>query len=147
SPVSYRTSFSLAPPRALTPPLLFTSSIASSAPICSRMPWRAHGPDSGTTSALFTSLGFCARARRGASAVAAPASPILIAVRRPNGVSVLMPIISRVVAIPWWLLLRLRQAQVRASNAVVAEQRLVRPLENDVSCFEHVAMIRTLQRL
>ena len=77
------------------PPLLFTSSMAISAPICSRMPCRAQAPDSGTTNAIFTSLGFCARARRGASAAAVPASPILMAVRRPNGDGVVMGVISR----------------------------------------------------
>src|SRR4029077_8935520 len=65
-------------PEALMPPALFTSSMAISAPICSRMPWRAQAPDSGTTRAIFTSFGACARARRvGSAAAAAVARPIL----------------------------------------------------------------------
>ena len=73
------------------PPALFTSSMAISAPICSRMPWRAQAPDSGTTKAILTSFGFCARARRvGSAAAAAVARPILMAVRRPIGSGVVM---------------------------------------------------------
>ena len=64
SPVSYSISFSLAPPSALMPPALLMSSIAMRAPICSRMPWRAHGPDSGTSMAIFTSFGLRAGAAR-----------------------------------------------------------------------------------
>src|SRR6266403_398563 len=148
------------------PPLLFTSSLASSAPICSRMPWRAHGPDSGTTSAIFTSFGFCARACRGASTAAAPARPILIAVRRPNVEGLLIPSSpvwsapqavaglgprrprrsDEVVVIPL-IALRFRQAEVRAADAIVGQQGLVRPLEDDVARLQDVAMIRALESL
>src|SRR4051812_31588539 len=71
--VSYSTSFSLAPPIDLMPPAALMSSIASRAPICSRMPCRAHGPDNGTSIAIFTSAGACARARTEGNA-AAPAN-------------------------------------------------------------------------
>ena len=65
------------------------------------MPWRAQGPDSGTSSAIFTSRGFCARARRGASAAAVPARPSLMAVRRPNVEGVVIAVISLWLVIPW----------------------------------------------
>src|SRR5262244_1884207 len=141
SPVSYRTSFILAPPRALMPPLLFTSSMASSAPICSRMPWRAQGPESGTTRAIFTSRGFCARARRGASAAAVATSPVLMAVRRPINEGVVM----RVVSI-WLWVLRVGKPEVRAADPIVGEQGLVRPIEDDVTRLQHVAVVRALER-
>src|SRR5438552_346911 len=128
------------------PPLLFTSSIASSAPICSRMPWRAQAPDSGTTSAIFTSRGLCARAGRGASTAAVPARPILMAVRRPIGESMLMPVLS-VVRSPWGTALRFRQTEIRAADTIVGQQGLVRPLEDDVARFQHVAVIRAFERL
>src|SRR6185436_20406922 len=102
------------------------------------MPWRAHGPDSGTTSAIFTSFGFCARARRGASAVAAPVRPSLIAVRRPNVAGVLMPVVSPVI-VTSSLTLRFRQAEVRATHPIVGQQRLVWSFEHDVSRLQHVA--------
>src|SRR5262249_22914332 len=124
------------------PPLLFTSSMASSAPICSRMPWRAQGPESGTTSAIFTSRGVCAPARRRASTAAALASPILMAVRRP----IEEGMVIRVVSI-WLWVLRVGQPQVRAADPIVSEQGLVRPLEDDVTGFQHVAVIRALERL
>src|SRR5262245_28435242 len=132
------------------PPLLLTSSMAISAPICSRMPWRAQAPDSGTTSAIFTSRGDCARARRGASAAAVPARPILRAVRRPSGEGVDMPVV------PLWsgpaarirgVALRFRQAEIRAADPIVGEEGLVRPLEDDVARLQHVAVIRALERL
>src|SRR5215813_12496633 len=128
------------------PPLLFTSSMASSAPICSRMPWRAQGPESGTTRAIFTSRGLCARARRGASTAAVPVSPILMAVRRPIGEGVVMRIVSL-----WlkglWIALRGGQPQIRAADPIVGEQGFVRSLEDDVTGFQHVAVIRALERL
>src|SRR5215472_9582489 len=141
SPVSYRTSFILAPPRALMPPLLLTSSMASSAPICSRMPWRAHGPERGTTRAIFTSRGFCARARRGTSTAAVPASPILMAVRRPIDEGMVMRVISI-----WLWVLRVGQPEVRAADPIVGEQGLVRPIEHDMTRLQHVAMVRALER-
>src|SRR5262245_19834955 len=129
------------------PPPLFTSSMASSAPICSRMPWRAQGPDSGTTNAIFTSRGFCARARRGASAAAAPARAILIAVRRANGERMVIPVFSLVVGIPLMIALRVRQTEIRAAHPVVGQQGLVRPLEDDMAGLQHVAVVRALQGL
>src|SRR5260221_8059659 len=129
------------------PPLLFTSSIASSAPICSRMPWRAQAPDSGTTSAIFTSRGLCARARRGASTAAVPARPILMAVRRPIGESMLMPVLSLWLGVRGEIALRFRQTEIRAAHTIVGQQGLVRPLEDDVARFQDVAVIRALQRL
>ena len=53
---------SFAPPRAFMPPASLTSSMASSAPSFSRIPERAHGPLRGTSMAILTSAGACARA-------------------------------------------------------------------------------------
>src|SRR5689334_3786072 len=142
SPVSYSTSFILAPPRALMPPALFTSSMAISAPICSRIPCRAHGPDSGTTRAIFTSFGVCARARRtGSAAAAVAARPILMAVRRPifEGSGVVMRSPSLVSCFG--------QAQVRPAHPVVGQQGLVSPFQHDVPRLQHVAVVGALQRL
>ena len=61
------------------PPAALTSSIAMRAPICSSSPLRAQGPESGTSMAIFTSDGFCARAVP--ASAAAPAR--LNAPRRP----------------------------------------------------------------
>src|SRR5215470_15430146 len=124
------------------PPLLFTSSMASSAPICSRMPWRAQGPESGTTRAIFTSRGLWARARRGASTAAVPVSPILMAVRRPIREGVVMRVVSL-----WLKVLRVGQPEIRAADPIVGEQGLVRSLEDDVTGLQHVAVIRALERL
>ena len=55
------------------PPELLTSSIAMRAPICSSMPLRAQGPDSGTIMAILTSAGLSARAVP--ASAAAPARP------------------------------------------------------------------------
>src|SRR5215471_3980075 len=105
------------------PPLLFTSSMAS-----------------------FTSRGLCARARRGASTAAVPVSPILMAVRRPIGEGVGMRVVSLWLKV-LWIALRVRQPQIRAADPIVGEQGLVRPLEDDVTGFQHVAVIRALERL
>src|SRR5262245_11728720 len=128
------------------PPLLFTSSTASSAPICFKMPWRAQGPDSGASSAILTSFGCCPRACRGASAPAAPASPSLIAVRRPN-VEGLLIAVSLPCGCDSLVVSRFHQAEVRTADPIVREQGPVRPFENDVARLEHIAMIGALERL
>ena len=55
SPASASRRTILAPPSALMPPWLLISSMAISAPIFLSWPWRAQRPDSGATSAIFTS--------------------------------------------------------------------------------------------
>ncbi len=67
-------------PGPLSPPPAFTSSTAISAPMRSRIPWRAHGPVSGTSSAISTSFAACARAVPASAAAPLSAS----AVRRAN---------------------------------------------------------------
>src|SRR6516164_7935392 len=91
--------------------------------------------------AFFASRGFCARARRGASAAAAPASPILMAVRRPIDEGVVM----RVVSI-WLWVLRVGEPEVRTADPIVGKQGLVRPIEHDVTRLQHIAVVRALER-
>src|SRR5687768_15948684 len=72
SPASASRRTSLAPPSALMPPCALISAMAISAPIFLSCPWRAHRPDSGATSAIFTSS--AAHAAAGASIVGAAMS-------------------------------------------------------------------------
>ena len=121
------------------PPALLMSSIASSAPNFSRMPWRAHGPDSGTSMAIFTSFAAWARARRGAIAAAPVARPSPSAVRRP--------IVDTFVMVRSPLRSCVGQSQIGTANPVVGEQCLIVAFQHDVAGFQHVATIRQFQRL
>src|SRR5689334_9102277 len=84
SPASASRSTSLAPPSALMPPWLLISSIAMSAPIFLSWPCRAHRPDSGATSAIFTSS--AAGAGRAISVAAVIRVSIAASVRRTASV-------------------------------------------------------------
>src|SRR5262249_41526924 len=131
SPVSRVMSFTLAPPSDLMPPELLMSSIAISAPMRTSSPWRAHGPESGTITAISTSF-CCAAAGPGAASAAANASAGKV---------------SQGLCIASSKLCYCLHPEIHASDAVVRQERVVGSFQHHAAGFENIAEIAGLYRL
>ncbi len=140
SPVSSSISLSLAPPSALMPPALFTSSTAIRRPSRSRMPWRPRGRTAAPAGrSRPPSAPARERARHGRRAPAAPPSA-----RAPSAVRSLCCHGCRS---PLLRSHRLAEPEIGPPDPVVRQQRLVRSVQHHPSGFQHVAVVGQFQRL